>query len=354
MMDRTTVTVNGRFCENADTLWLTMSGSGVLFVARNATKCRIILQGDRTAAENGDWEHQAWFEIRVDGKTVCRERMDAAEKTVTVFDHAQPEDHTVQLIKLSESTSSLLGIREIRCDGVTEPINTGRKKLLVIGDSITCGYGVHGDLTQSFSTATEDATAAYGWLTAEKLDMDVQLVCFSGFGIISGYTDTGVINDLCLVPDYYEKCGLSGHMFPDGAQVQDLLWDFGRFEADWIIVNLGTNDLSYCLDDPNKKERFRKRYTAFLKTIREHDPKANILCILGVMGTGLNTYMTEAVREYSEETGDRRIRALELEEQDQQTDGIGTDWHPSAVTQMKTADKVSAAIRSWMAEENSK
>ena len=236
MMNQTAMTVNGRFCENAGILWLTMSGSGISFTAENAAKCEIILQGDRTAAEDGDRGNRARFEIRTDGRTVFTGTMDTPEKTIPVFEYEQPGDHTVQLIKMTESTSSLLGIREIRCDGRTAPVNSEKKKLLVIGDSITCGYGVHGDLTQSFSTATEDATAAYGWLTAEKLDMDVQLVCFSGFGIISGYTDTGRINDQCLVPDYYGKCGLNGHVFPDGTQAQDVPWDFGRFAADWIVI----------------------------------------------------------------------------------------------------------------------
>ena len=349
-MNKSLITVNGRTCENAGILWLTMSGSGVSFRTMNAKHCEIFLQGDRTVDEDGDTELRAWFEIRVDGKTVLRNEMDSAEKTVTVFDEPLAGNHEVRLIKLTESTSSLLGIRDIVSDGTLLPVEMPEKKLLVIGDSITCGYGVHGNLTQQFMTSTEDATAAYGWLTAEKLGMDVQLVSFSGFGIISGYTDNGIINQKELVPTYYEKCGLNAHTFADGTHAQDVPWDFSQYEADWIVVNLGTNDLSYCLDDTGKKEWCRDEYTKFLKTVRSHDPKANILCILGVMGTGLNSYMSEAVRAYSLETGDRKIRALELDEQDQQTDGVGTNWHPSLITQKKLADRVSNEIRKWMAE----
>lgn len=350
-MDMTKVTVNGRYCANGDILWLTMSGSGIAFTVSGAEKCSIRLHGDRTAAADGDKDHRAGFEIRVDGKTVLRETMDLPEKGIKVLDDEQPGDHRVELIKLSECTSSILGIGEIRTDGIITPVEQKGPKLLVIGDSITCGYGVFGDLTQQFTTATEDATAAYGWLAADKLDMDVQLVCFSGFGIISGYTDTGVINEECLVPTYYEKCGLNAHVFPDGTRVQDIPWDFDRFNADRIVINLGTNDLSYCREDTEKKERFRDQYAAFLKTVRLHDPKAKILCILGVMGTGLNTYMEDAVRIYSRETGDGNIRSVMLEEQDQQNDGVGTNWHPSPVTQKKLAERVCAEIRKWMAEE---
>ena len=350
-MNKSLITVNGRTCENEGILWLTMSASGVSFRTLNAKRCEISLKGDRTADKGGDREHRAWFEIRVDGKTVCRDEMNTPYKTVIAFENIQPGDHEIRLIKLTESTSSLLGILDVESDGTILPVKMPDKKLLVIGDSITCGYGVNGDLTQQFMTATEDATSAYGWLTAQELGMDVQLVSFSGFGIISGYTENGEINDLCLVPTYYGKCGLNGHAFPDGTQAQDQLWDFDRYDADWIIVNLGTNDLSYCLEDTKKKERYRDEYARFLKTIRSHDPKANILCILGIMGTGLNAYMSDAVRKYSLETGDQKIRVLELAEQDQQTDGVGTNWHPSRVTQKKLADRVSRAIRQWMAEE---
>ncbi len=350
-MNKSLITVNGRTCENEGILWLTMSASGVSFKTLNAKHCEFSLKGDRTAEEDGDRAHRAWFEIRVDGKTVCRDEMDTPDKTVVAFENDLPGDHEVRLTKLTESTSSLLGIRDIESDGTILPVEMPEKKLLVIGDSITCGYGVNGDLTQQFMTATEDATAAYGWLTAQELGMDVQLVSFSGFGIISGYTDNGEINDLCLVPTYYGKCGLNTHTFPDGKQAQDQPWDFGQYDADWIIVNLGTNDLSYCLEDTRKKEWYRDEYAKFLKTVRRHDPKANILCILGIMGTGLNTYMSDAVRKYSLETGDQKIRALELAEQDQQADGVGTNWHPSRVTQKKLAERVSGAIRQWMAEE---
>ena len=57
----------------------------------------------------------------------------------------------------------------------------------------------------------------YAFLTAEALNADAMLTCFSGHGIISGYTgDPSVRNDADLVPPYYEKEGRCGSRLPDG------------------------------------------------------------------------------------------------------------------------------------------
>ena len=344
------MTVTGRYRTSGDTLWMASSACMAGFRVRGAKFCRVLLKGDCTATDENRETDRARMEIRVDGTVVWQDRIDRAETTVTVFESEQAEDHEVRIVKLSECTSSLVGLVEIVTDGQMEKCPETEEKLLVIGDSITCGYGVEGDLTQSFTTATENATAAYGYLAAEELGMDVELFSFSGFGIISGYTDDGKINDGCLVPPLYEFCGMNSFVLPEGRTLQELPWDFSCFRPDWIVLNLGTNDLSYCRDDPEKKAAFEKAYGQFLQKIRCSVPQAHILCVLGIMGTGLNSEMIGAVRDFCEKTGDMRIRALPVEEQDQATDGVGTDWHPSAATQKKLAMKVAEAIRQWKTE----
>lgn len=349
-MDMENMTINGRYHTSGDTLWMATSACMAGFWTRGARFCRVLLKGDCTATDENRETDRARMEIRVDGATVWQDRVDRAEMTVTVFENEQAEDHEVRIIKLSECTSSLVGIAEIDTDGRMEKLPEAEEKLLVIGDSITCGYGVEGDLTQSFTTATENATAAYGYLTAEELGMDVELFSFSGFGIISGYTDDGKINDGCLVPPLYGTCGMNAFVFPDGRTLQEIPWEPSCSRPDWIVLNLGTNDLSYCREDPEKKASFEKAYGQFLRKIRASAPQARILCVLGIMGTGLNPEMVAAVRDFCEKTGDTLTRALPVEEQDQATDGVGTDYHPSAATQKKLALKVAEAIRQWKKE----
>lgn len=113
-------------------------------------------------------------------------------------------------------------------------------------------------------------------------------------------------------------------------------------------MNLGTNDLSWCQEDPERGALFAREYAAFLKEIRGHNPKARILCILGEMGTGLNAMMQRAAEEYCRETGDGQVRVLLLEEQNGARDGYGSDFHPNEISQRLLANKVTDAIRRWM------
>ena len=82
--------------------------------------------------------------------------------------------------------------------------------------------------------------------------------------------------------------------------------------------------------------------------MRKDNPKARILCTLGVMGTGLNPMMQQAAEAYCRETGDKEIRVLLLEEQDAARDGYGSDFHPNEITQRLLADTVTDALRKWM------
>ena len=63
--------------------------------------------------------------------------------------------------------------------------------MLIIGDSITCGYGVEGDVEDEiFCTAKENPSKAYSLLTAQELNAEYQIVAWNGKGVISAYTVT--------------------------------------------------------------------------------------------------------------------------------------------------------------------
>ena len=110
------------------------------------------------------------------------------------------------------------------------------------------------------------------------------------------------------------------------------------------MINLGTNDESYCKSDKDKQAEFTTEYVNFLKQVREKNPDSKILCVLGVMGSGLYKCVEEAVSTYSAETGDNAVYAMCLANQDQ-ADGIAADWHPTEKTHEKTATAVSDKIK---------
>ena len=339
----------GHIVPDGEQLWLVSSAAEVAFRVTGATRLLLRLQADDTVSDPACETLLPRFEIRLDGKKTLDARLTAKDAAVTVFEGSEKRDAYVRLIKLNEG-NSLFALREILTDGKISPAPYRPLKMEFIGDSITCGYGVEGKSeAEMFTTATENAAKAYAFLTAEALGADAVLTCFSGHGIVSGYTaDPAVINAADIVPPYYGKEGRNDFRLPTGKRVHEIDRDFSTFRPDYIVINLGTNDLSWCGTDEARGKLFAQQYAEFLKTVRKNNPESRILCTLGVMGTGLNGMMQAAAENYCKETGDRKIRLLMLEEQNAARDGYGSDYHPNEITQRLLAGKVTETIRKWM------
>ncbi|HWT76975.1 MAG TPA: SGNH/GDSL hydrolase family protein [Mobilitalea sp.] len=339
----------GRTYLLGDTLWLAFSAAGADFTF-TGTKAVITLKGDNIAIAGMSQESFCRYGIYVNDELVADELLKEPEKTITVYESDVEKTVTVRVLKLSEAANSTIGIGKIQVTA-KEPIKPTAAKshrIEFVGDSITCGFGVDdSDVNGEFTTAMEVATKAYAYNTAQALDADYSLVCLSGYGIISGYTANGMQNASQIIPPYYDKIGFSYGYFNSTLQVSTLDWDFSRFVPELIVVNLGTNDNSYCGNDADKQEEYVKGYVEFLKQIRANNPDAAILCTLGMMGDTLYPSVEKAVSSYTQETGDTRIYSMKFDVQ-QASDGYGACWHPSEVTHQKAADKLTARIKTIM------
>lgn len=331
----------GRTVYIDDMLYCAHSGTGVEFTFKG-TKCSITVSGDSTSGGSAD--SQARVAVYVNGERVIDDMVDKTEEVYDVFESDTAKDVTISLVKLSESANSTIGIKEIKATGIAiKP--TENKDMLIefVGDSITCGYGVDDpDKNHHFSTKTEDVTKAYAYLTAQKLDTDYSIVSLSGYGIISGYSGDGKKVSGQTLPPLYDKLGhswVSNGVFSPSKEE----WDFTKRQPDAIVINLGTNDDSYTKNNKELQEEYSKAYTEFIKKVREKNPQAKILCVLGVMGDRLFPYVQQAVDSYTSQTGDGGVFALKLEPQSPE-DGYGADWHPSETTHKKVADKVAEKL----------
>ena len=335
----------GRTYFSEDSLYCALSGSGAEF-SFTGTKCSVTIKGDSNAINAASADNHARVGIYVNGERVIDDMVDQIQEVYNVFESETPQDVVVSVVKLSESPMSTFGIGNIKVTGT--PIKpTANKDLLIefVGDSITCGYGVDDpDKDHHFVTATEDVTKAYAYRTAQALNADYSMVSFSGYGIISGFTNNGKKVTAQTVPQYYTKLGFSwsanGNFAPSNID-----WDFSKRQPDLIVVNLGTNDDSYTQSDPEKKQEYCDAYVEFLKTIRANNPDARILCAFGIMGDRLFEYVQLAVNNYTEETGDTNISAMKFDPQDP-NDGYSADWHPSVTTHEKASEKLVAEIKS--------
>ena len=336
----------GRTAEEDGILWLAHSASGFEFTF-TGTSASVTVVGDNMISQP---DKRARFAAYVDGERVLDEQVDSEEKTYEIFSSDSEKETTIKLLKLSEAAESTMGIKSIDVvGGALSPTAEKSLKIEFIGDSITCGYGVDDeDRDHHFSTATEDATRAYAYKTAQLLDADYSLVSYSGHGIISGYTDNGTKVTSQTVPPIYEQFAKSyGSTFEFNAAYVD--WDFSRFVPDVVVINLGTNDASYAAGDRDKVNEYSEAYVEFLKKVREHNPDAYILCVLGVMGADLFIGVRNAVDAYTEETGDTRVSALRLTAQNGST-GYAADWHPTEATHEIAANEVAEEIKTVLAQ----
>ncbi len=345
------VKLTGRNVRKKDVTWLVQSGSAAEFTVTGLS-ATLNLAGDSGIQASAD--HRPRYGIYVDGELLVDKTMDAETETFTLWE-AGEENKTrtadVKVILLSEAANGAIGVRSVDVvasnAGAIKPAEQKELCIEFIGDSITCAYGVEGkSSSESFKTTTENFTKSYAYLTAMQLNADYSAVCYSGHGIVSGYS-SGDKNDSALLPDCYE---LSSKFWEHSEK-----WDFTDSRNDVVVINLGTNDINYVGADPeNRSQEFIDGYIAFLKQVREKNPDAYIICTMGTMG-GEEIYalIEQAAADYTESSGDERVMSYASATQNQ-ADGIGSDWHPSPITQQNSAYVLADKICQALGMESSK
>lgn len=343
------VKIIGRtYLDHQDVLWCGLSGTGVHFVFKGK-KLVVEILGDEIS-KGGEKDNYCRLSIYVNGKKIIDDMLDKPLKRYTAIDQKENICADVRIIKLSESPMSSMGIMPIitQDDESIAPVEEKSRKIEFIGDSITCGYGVDDeDENHQFKTSTEDVEKAFAYKTAMSLNADYSMFSASGYGIISGYTDNGIKQPQQVIPLYYKSLGFSYGSF-GGIKPQDISWDFNKFSPQLIIVNLGTNDESYCQDDSARQSEYVNGYRNFLKVVRENNPKSHIMCTLGIMGDKLFNCIETIFLQYKKETGDENISIFKFTPQDPLLDGYAANFHPTASTHTKAANQLKQQIEKIM------
>lgn len=349
------VKVLGRTIMLEDCRLLCTSGSGVEFTY-TGSKLTLTFFGDSSTDCNDGilaWRDIARVVVFVDNRIMLDTSVKMPVEKYIVYgeDPATPiATHTVRIIKVSEPRMSSVGLGTIEFEGEGKPCPAPQKRKLVefIGDSITCGYGVDTDEELCpFSTCTENASKAYAYLAAEKLDVDYSLISYSGHGFISGYTPDPSIPKLEeLIQPYYGITAYSYNNFR-GLEPQNFEWKSER-EPDVIVINIGTNDFSYIQRNEEKTKIYEESYVNFITDVRAIHTDAHIICSLGVMGDELFPAVERAVETYKKEYNDDNISALHFSPQTPEADGYAADFHPSASTQKKAAQTMADELEKWL------
>ena len=240
-----------------------------------------------------------------------------------------PGRKVVRLIKRSEAfqgTTKFLGFYSSQ-QFKSKPPAAPNRSIEIIGDSISAGFGVDGKTKdEKYSPETANAYLTYGMIAGRDLKADVTVIAWSGKKM---WPD----ND---IPSIYDSI-LPSQTAPNTSPS----WDFKKAQKpNAVVINLATNDFGKGIPD---EKGWTSAYLAFVQRVRKNYPKAFIYLATGSMMSdtwpvGKNHLTT--VKRYLDTvqslSKDSRIKRVDFAVQDER-DGIGSSYHPNAVTQRKMA-----------------
>lgn len=260
--------------------------------------------------------------------------------------------HTVEIRKKSEALYGSLYVGNVTASGTLGEVTPPTRRLQIIGDSISLGYGLDGVYPCVNSAALEDAEKTYGALTAQNLSADYDIIAWSGKGLIRNYP-TGAVDDTPIMPELWTRYGANdaddSYTFP-AADTPDI-----------VVINLGTNDFDYMLTN-SSGQLYEARppldpstYTAalvnFTTTIQGHYPDAQFFITTSpLLSDGYplatdtqHTTQADCIQAAVAEIGSNS-HFVNFPTQDSSNNNIGCDYHPSASTHQSMAVILTAAI----------
>ncbi len=291
----------GRY-DASDPMHVRMGWSGVGAVFRfNGTDASVRLD------DNG-----RYFTVVVDGAVQPTLATSPGEQTYPLAVGLPAGEHTVELYRRTEGSfgpTTILGVELVGELLAPPPV---QRRIEIIGDSITCGYGNEGTDPCNFSAETENHYLTYGALTARMFGAEISTVAWSGKGVVNNF-DNDVFEPL---PQIYDRLLATD----PGA------WNF-EWQPDVVVINLGTNDFSTGGDPPENV--FVPAYVAFLQHLRDVYPDAFILPVAPVLfgdeAIMVAGYLNSAV-DQRHAAGDLDVAFADI---NVQWNGSGCDGHPN-------------------------
>ena len=254
----------------------------------------------RVTASSGD----VYVDVTVDDASPRRVRLARGTQELVLYaGAAQPR--TIALLKRTESWQGTFEIAGIQVDaGAVAPVALPDRRLVFIGDSITCGSS--SDVPDASSTEdgaqTNDGAKSFGRILAARLGAACHLVGYGGRGV---FRDWQGIRDIANAPVFYERA------MPDEPAA---VWDHRAFVPHAIGICLGTNDFNQGVPDQNE---FVNAYVEFVRKVLRDAPGAPLFVIdspmttdsvaLGHRRTIQQDYLDDVVRRVNA-AGEARVR----------------------------------------------
>lgn len=198
--------------------------------------------------------------------------------------------HKVEVMHRSETWHGIVTLEhmEIHNGRLLDPLTLPQRRLLILGDSVTCGEAIERTADCKKDTSWWNPGLSYGMLMAKALDAQVHLVCYGGRGLVRSWN--GKTDELNL-PDFFELTIADPH--------SAVRWDHTRYTPEVILSAIGTNDFSIGIPE---REIYVSAYTRLVQRLLALHPNAQIALTEGAI---LNGEKKAALQEYLRETTQR-------------------------------------------------
>ncbi len=257
---------------------------------------------------------------------------------VLVAEKLEDGPHTIEIYKRTESWQgivTLLGLRFPAGGTLLAPPAVPARKLMFVGDSVTCGAGIENNAQCKADPEwpANDAYNSYGMLLGRRLDAQTHLVCYGGRGLERDYRGLGEANGVVNAPQFFRLAIASDDLIARAP------WDASRWQPDAILVSLGTNDFNLQRTKPLDERKWVGEYVAFVKALRKDYPQAVIFLTEGAIVT--DQLLRKLVQQTVAEAGDAKVRYVAAEHYL----GNGCDGHPTRAQHVHMADDLEPVLR---------
>ncbi|NOX67299.1 MAG: SGNH/GDSL hydrolase family protein [Chlorobi bacterium] len=249
----------------------------------SGTSIKMNFEGESVHALLKDASGDNYFNIIIDNDSIRILRPDTIKQYYQLASHLRKGKHSIEIFKRTEWNRGKTEFFGFKIEGMAKVLpksDPRKRKIEFYGNSITAGYAIEDtsgkDLPDSIFT---NNYLSYAAVTARHYDAEYQCICRSGIGIMISWFPL-------TMPEMYDR------LVPTDSTSK---WDFSIYTPDIVVINLLQND-SWLVNMPERNEfktNFGKKppsdeyiinaYQQFVAKIREHYPKAKIICALGSM-----------------------------------------------------------------------
>lgn len=238
----------------------------------SASSADLAFEGIGIRVEARDMGDSRWtecadnvLEVVVDGRDTIDHVVDPANPEIRIGP-LRDGAHTLQISKRTEALCGRVGLGDVAVHGgeIQVPPPEPLRKILYIGGSVTCGWGVMDeDPSPDFRPGSQSGTASYAAEAAKRLGADYGSVCVSGRGLLwnhDGRTDE-------VLPQVWRE----------GSLQRDEHNPLAKLAApDAVVLELGQLELQQDVPDA---ATFTRSYVEFVMEIHRRWPNAWIVAL---------------------------------------------------------------------------